>query len=718
MNHPIQTVLGIPHLERTSLFLATAFAALALLGVLSPPVFGQTDDSESAADSKLTVADYLDWETVADPQISPDGSRIIYTRRWINKMEDKWESALWIMRADGSKNHFLIKGSNARWSPDGSRILFLADGEPKGSQLFVRWMDAEGAVSQVTRVEQRPQNPRWAPDGSSIAFVSIVAAKSKWEVGLPSPPEGATWTERPRIVDRLHYRQDRVGFTEPGFMHLFVVTAEGGTPRQLTSGEWNVGTRFDGLASGAGFDWGPDGRAIVFDGLREMEGDYAYRQSHIYSVDITTKEIVTLTSRPGFWTDPVVSPDSRKIAFVGYDSTRATYAMSRLHVMLANGADFTTLTGDYDRQPQSLRWSTDGEGLFFTSQDQGFENVGYASVQGQVRTVTEGKHSVSLTSVATDGRRTAVGILHSPTEPGDVVRYSLTGRSQPDEIRRLTDVNSDVLAGKPLGEMEEVWFTSTGDTRVQGWIVKPPSFDPNTRYPLVLEIHGGPFSMYRARFDFRYQVFAANGYVVLYTNPRGSTGYGEAFSQAIDHAYPSVDYEDLMAGVDHVASQGYVDESRMYVGGCSGGGVLSSWVIGHTDRFAAAAVRCPVTNWISMAGQTDIPFFTHSFFEKPYWNDPTRWLEQSSVMYAGNVKTPTLVMTGEDDFRTPMPQSEEYFAALKMVGVPTRLVRFNGEYHGTGSKPSNYMRTLLYMMDWYGQHTLESNIRPEDAPGK
>jgi len=278
------------------------------------------------------------------------------------------------------------------------------------------------------------------------------------------------------------------------------------------------------------------------------------------------------------------------------------------------------------------------------------------------------------------------------------------------EPRKLTSVHTDVLSDVALGSQEEIWYKASDGSPAHGWIVKPPNFDAKKKYPLLLEIHGGPYGMYLGRFDFRYQLFAANDFVVLYTNPRGSTGYGEEFSQAIDHAYPSVDYLDLMGGVDAVIGQGYIDEKRMYVGGCSGGGVLSSWVIGHTNRFAAAAVRCPVSNWLSLAGTTDIPGFAHSFFQKPFWEDPSDWLRQSSLMYVNKVKTPTVVMTGEQDMRTPMSQSEEYYAALKMLGVPTVLLRFNDQYHGTGSKPSNYMRTLLYMMSWYNRYTLDGEV--------
>jgi dipeptidyl aminopeptidase/acylaminoacyl peptidase len=296
-----------------------------------------------------------------------------------------------------------------------------------------------------------------------------------------------------------------------------------------------------------------------------------------------------------------------------------------------------------------------------------------------------------------------VGVRSSHRSPPDVVRIDLArgGRAGTAAVTPLTRVNEDLLARVRLGEVERIRYASSGGTQVDGWIVKPPGFDRSRTYPLIMEIHGGPHAMYNVGFNYMYHNFAANGYVVLYTNPRGSTGYGSAFGNAIMHAYPSVDYDDLMAGVDAVVQRGYVDTTRMYVGGCSGGGVLSSWVIGHTNRFAAAAVRCPVINWMSMAGQTDIPLFTYNFFAKPFWEDPAPWLKQSPLMYVGNVTTPTLVMTGELDLRTPMAQSEEYYAALKMRGVPSALLRFEGENHGTGFRPSNWMRTQLYMMAWY-----------------
>ncbi|MGH7700477.1 MAG: S9 family peptidase [Gemmatimonadales bacterium] len=655
---------------------------------------------EKPSDTLFTVNHFLDWEQVSDPQLSPDGSQVVYTRRWVNKLEDRWESALWIMRADGTRNRFLTKGAGARWSPDGTRLLYTAEGEPKGSQIFVRWMDAEGATSQITRLTESPGNVEWAPDRRSISFTMIVRDTSRWRIAMPAAPEGAKWTPAPRVVDRLHYRADRRGFLEDGFYHLFLVPADGGSPRQLTSGDWHFGSSGE-LPGGARYDWAPDGRTIVFEALREPDADFRLRrEGYLYALDVASGAIRQLIMTKGVWQDPAVSPDGRSIAFVGHEYTTDTYKADALFVMGVDGSGVRQLSGDLDRDVRGLQWAPGGSGLYFTVGDRGASNVHFAGVRGGgPRSVTQGAHMLSLSSL--DRALNAVGIRSDPDEPPDVVRYNLR-RFQ--GVTRLTNVNGDVLANKRLATVEEIWYTSTGRTRVQGWVVKPHGFDPSRKYPLIMEIHGGPHGMYNVGFNYAYQNFASNGYVVLYTNPRGSTGYGSAFGAAISQAYPGVDYDDLMAGVDTVVARGYVDTERMYVGGCSGGGVLSSWVIGHTNRFAAAAVRCPVINWISMAGQTDIPLFTFNWFHKPFWEDPAPWLKQSSLMYVASVTTPTLIMTGELDLRTPMPQSEEYYAALKMRGVETVLLRFHGEYHGTGSKPSNFMRTQLYMMSWYGKH--------------
>ncbi|MGH7476253.1 MAG: S9 family peptidase [Longimicrobiales bacterium] len=673
---------------RRRLLTATFAVLLVLLGS-APVALAQ----ETRSDTLFTVDKYLEYETVADPQISPDGSQIVYTRRWVNKLEDRWESSLWIMAADGSRNRFLVDGSDPTWAPDGTRIAYLADGEPEGTQLWVKYLDAEGAT-QVTRLEHEPDNIAWSPDSRQLGFTAFVPQTSKWTIDLPEPPEGAEWTKTPAVIERLHYRQDRVGFTDVGYTHLFVVPADGGTPRQLTRGEWNVGARFDQLAGSVGWDWSPAGGTIVIEGLREDDADLTYRDSHLYAVAVASGDVRQLTGERGSWSSPVFSPDGRSIAFTGYPYNTSSYRARDLYVMNSDGSAVRRLSAELDRDPTGLIWAADGSGIYFTAASDGTSNLYVAAPRGGVRQVTRGTHMLSLGSVARSG--VAVGVRSAPHAPPDVVRIARSG-----EITQLTRVNDDLLAPLRLGEVEEIRYTSGDGTPIQGWVVKPPSFDPARTYPMIMEIHGGPHGMYNVGFNPMYQNFAANGFVVLYTNPRGSTGYGTEFGNAIERAYPSVDYDDLMAGVDALLAQGYVDAENLFVGGCSGGGVLSSWVIGHTNRFKAAAVRCPVTNWLSFLGQTDIPLFTQNFFERPFWEDPEPWLRQSPLMYVGHVETPTLLMTGVLDLRTPMPQTEEYYAALKLRGVSATLLRFEGEYHGTGSKPSNWMRSQLYMMSWY-----------------
>jgi dipeptidyl aminopeptidase/acylaminoacyl peptidase len=658
---------------------------------------------ETRSSTLLTTEHYLDWERVSDAQISPDGSRIVYTRQHVNTQDDKWESEIWILNADATQHRFFVKGSAARWSPDGKRVMYLAEGEPKGTQIFVRWVDVDGPATQITHLADTPRGPKWSPDGRSIAFSMFVAEPAKWTISMPTEPKGAKWTAPPRIVDTLHFRQDQVGFIEDGAMRLFVVPADGGTERALTPSNVNVGA--GELRGAASIDWTPDSKALIVNGTREREGDLQYESSQLYVVDAATGAMRDLVTTPGEWTRPVVSPDGRTVAFSGHPPTGRSHTVSDLFVIpLAGGvSDMRKISGDFDRDPINMRWAPDGAGLYFDADVNGARNVQFASIVGGVKPVTTGRRMLSFDSVSKD--LVAAGTSSDLDHPQDVVTFSL---KTPGQVKILTDVNGDVLQGKQLAKVDEITYTSSGNAKVMGWIVKPPSFDASKKYPLILEIHGGPFGNYNVGFNYMFQNFAANGFVVLVTNPRGSTGYGSEFINGIDHNYPGPDYDDLMAGVDTVVGRGYVDTSRMYVSGCSGGGVLSSWVIGHTDRFAAAAVRCPVIDWMSMAGHTDIPLFTYSFFKKPFWEDPSDWLAHSSLMTVGKVTTPTLLMTGVLDRRTPMPQTEEYYAALKVKGVPVKLLEFNDEYHGTGSKPSNFIRTQLYMMSWFNQWTRQA----------
>ena len=644
--------------------------------------------AQNEPDGTLKLATYLDWETVSNPQISPDGSEIIFTKGWVDKINDRRSSSIYIMNVDGSRMRVLVEdGSSPKWSPSGDRILYTAGTDSEGTEIFVRWMDDEGAATQITHLENGPGSVEWSPDGTQIAFTMSVDSDNPWPISLPGRPEGANWTEGPKVVDRLQYRRDRRGYIDGGYSHLFVVPADGGTARQLTDGDWN----HNGVA------WTPDGAEILFTSLRVEDAEHEWRQSDIYSVDVGSGAITRLTDRSGPDGSPLPSPDGQLIAFTGNDLTTDTYITPRLYVMNRDGSNIRMISDGFDRRGGGMIWAEDGSGFYMTVRTEGTGNLYFASVRGGVRQVTEGNH---MLSVSTIGSGVAVGTRTDYHRPGDLISFPL---NSPDRIIQLTEVNADVLHGVALGEVEEVWYKSVEDYDIQGWIIKPPDFDPSRKYPLILAIHGGPHGMYNVGFNFGWQNHAANGYVVLYTNPRGSSGYGSAFGNAIKNAYPGKDFDDLMAGVDLVIDRGYIDEQNMFVYGCSGGGVLTSWVVGHTDRFAAASANCPVTNWLSFVGTTDGASWYRNFEHFP-WDDPSEHLRRSPLMYVGNVKTPTMLMTGEGDLRTPMPQTEEYYQALRVLKVPTAMIRFRNEWHGTSSTPSNFLRTQIYLREWFEKH--------------
>ncbi|MFH1766138.1 MAG: S9 family peptidase [Gemmatimonadota bacterium] len=636
-------------------------------------------------DRTVSLEMYLDIESVSDPQISPDGKQIIFTRGGIDKVNDRRYSEIWIMDADGARKRFLVDGSSPVWSPDGTRIAFTAQGEPRGSQIFVRWMDAEGASTQITRVERGPSSLQWSPDGTRIAFSMAVEDAESWSVKLPDRPSGAQWTEGPKIVDRLSYRRDRQGFVDTSHSHIFVVPADGGTPRQLSDGEWNH----------SGPRWAPDGSEIYFSSLREEEADWMWRESEIYAVNVTTGAFRQLTTRHGPDSGPVPSPDGRLIAYQGQDWSTDTYVENGLYVMNSDGSAPRLITGELGSSLANLTWAPDGSGLYFNASMKGTSNLWFAPLQGEAKPVTEGNHMLSFSSVDANGNFAAT--VSSYHAPGDIWTFNLRN---PARMHQLTRVNDDVLSGVTMGEVEEIWYKSTGDLDIQGWVIKPPEFDPSEKYPLILAIHGGPHGMYGVGFSHSWQNHAAEGYVVLYTNPRGSSGYGSAFGNEINNAYPDKDFDDLMKGVDEVISRGYIDEDALFVYGGSGGGVLTAWIVGHTDRFAAASSNYPVIDWISFVGTTDGASWYRNF-EKFPWEDPSEHLKRSPLMYVGNVTTPTMLMTGELDLRTPISQTEEFYSALKVQKVPSVMLRFKGEYHGTSSIPSNYMRSQLYLQSWF-----------------
>jgi dipeptidyl aminopeptidase/acylaminoacyl peptidase len=658
------------------------FALLSAILLLAVGAYSYADEPKG----HLTVGHYLDWEYVSNPQISLDGTQIAYVRRITDKVNDKYENWIWLINFDGSKNRQLIKGSSPRWSPDGKRLAYIAAVD-KRPQIFVRWMDS-GEATQITHLEQGPSNITWSPDGEKIAFNMLVpAAQPQW-ITMPPKPKGAEWSKPPMVVERLNYRQDGVGNLPLGYNHIFVVPATGGTPHQLTDGDYEHEDP----------QWSPDGKTLIFSAVRKPDAEYLRSGSEVYALTLADGTITPLTDRDGPDSNPVISPDGKHIAYTGYDEKKYSYHVSKLYLMDFDGKNQRCISEGLDRSVYQYIWAPDNSGVYFIVEDRGNADVRFAPIKGDIKQVTKGNHMLGYLSISST--RKAVAVRSAAWEPGDLVTFAL----DKPELKEITQVNDDLLDYIKLGEVEEIWYKSFDGWDIQGWIVKPPDFDPNKKYPLILYIHGGPHAMYNVEFNFEFQNHAANGYVVLYTNPRGSTGYGQKFGNAIWYAYPKDDYHDLMAGVDAMLKKGYIDENNLFVCGGSGGGVLTSWIVGHTDRFTAAVVMKPVTNWYSFAGTTD-GIFGYYWFKKMPWEDANEYLERSSISFVGNVTTPTMVLTGEEDLRTPMEQTEQYYRALKMQKKDTAMIRIQGEFHPIGAiHPTNKIAQILYLRHWFDKY--------------
>ncbi|WP_419948354.1 prolyl oligopeptidase family serine peptidase [Candidatus Palauibacter sp.] len=665
--------------------------ALALYAVASGLTAGLAADP-AVAQQAFQPMDVFELEYAADPQISPDGGQVVYVQTSMDVMRDAKRSELWIVNADGSDHRRIGMGGSPRWSPDGTRLAYTADG-----QIHVRWMDT-GDEATLTQLIESPRGLRWSPDGRHLAFNKLVPYPPPSLAPPPKPPAGAEWADPPIMEDRFKNRQDGVGYLDFGYDHIFILPVEGGTPTQVTSGD------FQHQSPAA---WTPDGESLVFSSNRNEDWVHDYRNSELYIVSVATGEVRQLTDRPGPDGSPAVSPDGRQVAFTGYEDRTRTYQVSRLQVMNLDGSGARVLTGDLDRSVSSPVWAADGSGLYFQYDDEGNSKVGFVTLDGDLEVVAEDLGGTSYGrpygggsfSVAHDG---SVALNQTrPEFPGEVA-VGARGR----DVRRLTSLNDDLLANRQLGEVEEIWWDSSFDGRpIHGWIVKPPDFDPGRRYPLILEIHGGPVSNYGDRFSAEMQLLAAAGYVVLYANPRGSTSYGEEFGDLLYHNYPGQDYDDLISGVDAVIERGYIDEDNLFVTGGSAGGIMTAWIVGKTDRFRAAVSQKPVVNWISKTLTADNWYgYYFSRYEGLPWENPEPYWEFSPLSLVGNVTTPTLIITGEEDLRTPLSESYQMFHALKMRGIDTAVIRLPGASHDMSRRPSQLMAKIANIVAWFDKY--------------
>ncbi|HZS43756.1 MAG TPA: S9 family peptidase [Blastocatellia bacterium] len=656
----------------------------------SLPAFGQ------AKQRLLDKDTFMDMESVGTPAISPDGKRVVFSRTWVDKMKDQYRSNLWIADIDGSRIRELTNGSwrdsSPVWSPDGKRIAFLSDRDGT-NQIHVMWADT-GELAQLTRVEDAPGNLRWSPDGKQIAFTMKIEDNTPiLAVRLPERPKGAQWATPAKIIDRLSWRSDGVGEVSAGFTQVFVIDSMvGGTPRQITNGKYNHGSP----------SWSADSKTIYISGIRKPDAEYLRGDSEIYAINLATLDIKPLTDRNGPDNNPIVSPDGKWITYIGYDQKHYTNHISSIYLMDTNGGSKKLWAGELYSTPQEIQWASDSKGIYFAVEEKGSVTLYSLSLDGKMKALTQGVQFLNGFSVAENGQ--AVAVRSSFKEPGTLVAFKVNDGTN---MKKIVDVNEGLLSNVKMGDAEEIWYSSKDGLKVQGWIIKPANFDPGKKYPMVLWIHGGPWSMYSVAFNWAFQNFSAMGYVVLFSNPRGSTGYGQEFVNGIQYSYPGKDFDDLMAGVDTAIAKGYVDEKNLFVCGGSGGGLLTAWTVGHTDRFAAAVAMRPVIDWHSFVAITDGPNWYDQFTKYP-WEDAEQFAVRSPLNYVANVKTPTMLMTGEADLRTPIGQTEEFYRALKLLHKETLMVRMPDEFHGW-RRPSHQLLQQLYLMAWFDKHKTTNN---------
>jgi dipeptidyl aminopeptidase/acylaminoacyl peptidase len=644
--------------------------------------------------------DLFGLQSASDPQLRPDGGALAYVRIGYEQMTDRARRSIWSIDLGTGQEAPLVAGAGShsapRWSPDGGRLAFVSTLEGGKPQLFVRWMGS-GAIAKVAELTAPPNDLAWSADGRWIAF-TMFAPDEKPKLGeAPPKPEGAEWAPPLEVITDVTYRADGRGPLEPGHTHLYVVPASGGAPRQLTFGAFN---------ERGPIAWTPDGRHLLVAGNRRPEWRRQPLESEIYEVALADGALRPLTTRDGPDTDPLPSPDGRTIAFLGFADRLRSYENARLQVMDRDGSSARSLTDALDRSIEQAAWAADGRSLYVRYEDRGVMRLARVGLDGVLAPVAEGLAGGSLDrpytggdfSVARDG--TVAFTLGSPSGPPEIA--VLRG----GRVRQLTRLNEH-LAAKRLGEVRPLAVTSSFDGRaIDAWIVTPPDHDPARRDPLILEIHGGPFAAYGPTFATDMQLYAAAGYAVLYVNPRGSTSYGEEFANLIHHRYPSEDYDDLISAVDAAIAAGYADPDNLFVTGGSGGGVLTSWIVGKTDRFRAAATQKPVINWTSTSLTTDIyTFMPRYWFEKMPWEDPEAYWKVSPLSLVGNVKTPTLVVVGDQDLRTPVADSEQYYQALQLRGIPTALVKVPGASHGgLTARPSQSAAKASAILAWFERY--------------
>ncbi|MDX5408203.1 MAG: S9 family peptidase [Chromatiaceae bacterium] len=681
--------------------------ATALLLGFSSKVLASTEPANFASSRYFEAEDIFALEYASDVQISPDGSQIVYVRASNDIMTDSTRQTLWLLDVKtGSQTPLFadqFNYSSPRWSPDGTQLAFISDSS--GSrQIHLHWL-AENRTAKLSDLRHSPANLTWSPDTKQLAFtmnMPAAPAEVQQKVKRVTKPAGAKWSESATVYDRVRYQADGQGFLKPQFRQIFILPTAGGSARQLTQGDFNYGSDLT---------FTPDSKALIFAANLDAEWEYQPRDANLYQLDLRTEQLTALTTMAGEESEPVFSPDGKKLAFLWQTNALVPYSNSKLKVLNLANNSISDIAAEFDRSIAAPNWLTNSS-FVVQFDDRGQRKLASLTDKGKLTELTASLGGVSQPQPYLSGS-------YSVSDNG-VIAYTHGTSNRPSDVavlqkgksRVLTALNEDLLGHKALAKVHEITYKSSFDgEEIQGWYMTPPDFDPSKKYPLLLEIHGGPHLAYGPQWSAEMQRYAKEGYVVFYNNHRGSASYGERFAMLLHNKYSSPeDFADHNSGVDAMLKLGFIDENNLFIGGGSAGGIASAYAIGLTDRFKAAAVVKPIINWLSkvMTGDTYTYQTFHQFPGVP-WEHVEHYWQRSPLSLVGNVTTPTILITGEDDRRTPISESEQFYQALKLRRIDTALVRIPNTPHGISNKPSRMIEKVEYMLAWFEKYRTPSN---------
>jgi dipeptidyl aminopeptidase/acylaminoacyl peptidase len=692
MKNKIVSSLALSLMQRS-------FLALGLAVIISTTVDAEDDRVD------FDPMDVFELEWATDPRVSPDGKTIVYVRRSNDIMKDRQRSNLWQVSLNG-ENHSpfytgLNNSSSPRWSPDSKRLAFVSNNSGS-QQIHMHWIESS-KTAVISQLPKSPSNLSWSPDGKWLAFTMNVKASTQPIAKQRKKPEGASWAEEPITVTTTQYQYDGQGIVEPAYRHVFIVPADGGSARQLTEGDFN---HYGSLA------WTPDSERIFFSAFRSDNWELVSDEADIYAVSVATKKLEQITNEPGAERSPVISPNGRMIAFSREERRPLAYTPDHIAVMDTQGKNIRLLTEDLDGDASNIIWADDNQSIYFSYDERGIRKIGQVNLKkGKLNEIASDLGGTTI------GRPYLSGGFHTAA---DTIAFTYGRPDRPANIavinnglpKVLTALNEDLLEHRKLGQVNEIIYKSSfDDQEIQGWYITPPDFDPSKKYPLILEIHGGPHLAYGPHFSAELQIMAAAGYIVFYDNHRGSLSYGEDFALLLQYKYSSPeDFADHMSGVDALIDRGLVDKDNLFVAGGSAGGIATAYAVGLTDRFNAAVAAKPVINWISKTLTADsmVGQIYHQF-PGPPWENLEHYWERSPLSLVGNVTTPTMLLTGEEDRRTPISETEQFYQALRLQGVESAMVRLPDTSHGIAGRPSRLIAKVDHILAWFERYRTDKN---------